>query len=299
MISLYEKHYFSNSKLYNINQSGNKVISEGVRNSDFSGPCASKMLGGYIGESKVSKLIDQINKKNGLHAHTLTKGAGCILLGTTTKDSNEVRVLCGVTTDNKISSFGGNCNQGENSLHCTIRETIEELFYIKPSQFEMHAIETYLNTNPEKKYIFYGHTYIFDISILGNIITEMVKVNPSPWNQYLYDNYVNTGHFSPPGPSVDYTSLIIKGKHGHTFDIHKFMKKRDVFYSTFQAIMGSSLAPKEIDWLSFPTLNNLLMNNAGYNIYSEITHNRSYRPYRGIFAKAIKEINTNYPEFFS
>ena len=169
--------------------------------------------GGYIIDSKVSKLIKQINLRRGKTNHILTGGAGCLFLGTTNigTEKDNIRVLCGLDTKNKISSFGGLCHKtaSENSLRCALRETIEELFCIKPLPVELDNIEAYLELNWDEKYIFVNRTYVFDISTLGDFVEKMYDINPTPANKYLNDTYVRTGYFSISGPSVDLSLIHI------------------------------------------------------------------------------------------
>ena len=258
--------------------------------------------GGFIGESRISKFIKNINAINATTVPPFTRGSGIVLLGVSSAETDQpIRILCGLEArSSAISSFGGTCHAGEEPLRCAIRETIEEIFCIEPSQEELDAVVKYLKEDSQLKYIYFINTqiptYIMDVSILGNIIDKMHEAAPQKLvNRYLFENYVHSGYFTPSGPSVEYTNKLVPSK-GKTIKLPHFMNTRDEYLAS-QAYNHPSTqkANKEIIFLSFPRLKQLQKSPTNYDIFNSVTNQREIHRYRQFFEILLNDIYTTYP----
>ena len=250
-----------------------------------------------------SKYINQINKKKIiLNNDDIKQTAGTLFIGSTTKDPNNIRILVGLDTNNKISSFGGKCNSGENKFKCALRETIEELFTLKVDDIDLNEIIDFLNKDPLSNYAYVElgnkNVYLMDISILGDIIHILYNQNHIKLPIYNYlSKYIKTPKINA---SVDYDNNPNTGIE-YTFDILNYMKDFDDYHDN-HVKYASNKYKREIEYLSFPKLYNLyhtMTKNENYALLNSKTNTRHSYPFRGMFINLIKELVKENNDLFS
>ena len=99
--------------------------------------------------------------------------------------SYEYRYSSDAGMEHQISTFGGKHEEGETILETAIRETIEEIFNIKPKSKAVADICEFItgDTYNECYYIVKTigqnekpyYSYIFDVNILGKILDSLIK----------------------------------------------------------------------------------------------------------------------------
>lgn len=141
--------------------------------------------------------ISQTNKNKININNKINKNAGVIILF---PHKNSIYILCGITRQNKINTFGGLSENGESVIYTAIREFIEEVFNFIPSNKILNNVIKYITLNHDSYlvYNFLGnsYTYIFDISIIENIIDICLK-NNIKYIQLDHKKYIKLKKYIP------------------------------------------------------------------------------------------------------
>jgi hypothetical protein len=264
-------------------------------------------IGGYKINSSVGRFILTLSQIKGqtadikrtINNKITNTGHGSIFLGSSSSmrggDKN-IRILVGAhfhRYELKIGLFGGKCNKDEKTIHTMIRETIEEIFNFKPSIEIIVAIEDFLNIHTDFYYIYKmgksdSHSYLFDISILGNFIEIINSINnglelifPYPsGNKYPIIKYLSDDNFS------DISSIhgAIDGKNTHkTINLIPFLTERHIE----KRIYIDSL--NEIKYLGFPSIEKIFssIHIGSYNLYNHKQHRRDTIKFDRLFIKIL------------
>jgi len=267
--------------------------------------------GGLKNSSYISTIIEKLNRKHNqttsikrhINNSITNTGHGCLFLGSSSMlkgNYKNIRVLVGAQFSHgnlNISSFGGQCNKGEKTIHTIIRETIEEIFNFIPTMKIITDIEEFISSNTAIYYIQQmphseAYTYIFDISILGDFIIIINNNNPGlqiklphPVGKSLYlTNYVSNDNFT------DMSSVHgnINGlSHLTTINIIQFMIDRQIDYKY------SSPSLNEIKYLSFPSLFKLMESipKDYYDLYNQKTQTRERLRFDRILVKILTNLD--------
>ena len=273
------------------------------------------LQGGYIKSSHVSSVIRELSEKYGetheikraVNNSVTNSGHGAIFLGTSGNyegGDRNIRMLIGAhfarTVPFKIGIFGGRCDRGEMTIDTVIRETTEEIFNLKPTQYMIEEIRHFLNNNTQSYFIFQvspnhkAYSYIFDVSILGDFIriirqlgrdTNISYYIPTKTGLTIINNYYK--------PNVEFTDLSsFNGNHPYvgidsTIKLSDFLKDR---YVSSDRRDTSGL--NEIKYLSFASLAKLINSahmNGIYEIFNFTNNKRESMHMQDFLIKLLKK----------
>ncbi len=268
----------------------------------------NNQYGGYITSSFVSQIIIDISRranqtpdiKRDINRSITNTGHGSILLGSSSRlegGSRNIRMLVGAHFARhgtlKIGTFGGKCNRNEMTIDTVIRETIEEIFNIESSQIMIDRIRDFLNINTDYYYIFQAsetttaYSYIFDVSILGDIIRiidQIYRQQNMVLNIPANDGFSNIDLFLDANVVFSDTSSFsgINPSYGpnSTIRLVEFMRSRYLSRGIFDTYRRMGIRRPsgldEIKYLSFVSLSKLLTS-APYGRYDLFNFTRSRR----------------------
>ncbi len=233
----------------------------------------SNLKGGYITSSRVAGIIHYLSnkynqtaqKKLEINNSITNTGHGSVFLGSSSHlegGDRNIRMLVGAHFSGygklKVGIFGGSCDAGERTLFTVIRETIEEVFGIRPHSILLDLISEFLNMNPDYYYINAStdgrsFTYIFDVSILGDFIRIFESQRgacriPTIYGYKECFSYLVLGEAFEDASS--FQGKIRGASDEYTIDLIKFIRER--------YIPNKINSLTEIKYLSFVSLYKLI-----------------------------------------